>query len=158
MLNNNAQVVEWDDSKLKEIEEAKVKYQQARREHRRITTLEGTPVEGFRANLLAFRILQPELSETQFTVRLINDTGDELLIWDSIVKSEVAEAGKVFTEYLEKGWKAYAVTPDGKLGQRIVKFDAALEEVHFADKKTLKLDAFVKSFKQVQVLPKTRKA
>lgn len=158
MLNNNAQVVEWDDSSLKQIEEAKKLYQQARREHRKITTIGGEIIEGFRANLLAFRIESPELSDTQFSVRLVNDTGDELLIWDSKVKDEIGEAARVFAEYLEKGWKAYAVSPEGALGQRIVRFDASLEEVSFADKRTLKLEAFVKTFKQVQVLPKTWKA
>jgi hypothetical protein len=157
-MNDNTCVVEWDDMNMKEIEEAKKLYQKARREGRKIVDMAGAVIEGFKASLRGFRIMEKALSSTQFSMRIINDTGDELVVWDSNVKKEIREAGKLFEKYLSDGYKAYAVKDDGSLGGRITKFDADLEEISFSDKQKQSVSRFAESFGKVQMLPKTRKA
>lgn len=157
-MNGNTLVVEWDDSKLKEIEDAKTIYRQARQAGRVIVDMVGNTIDGFKSSLKSFKVLEKALSETQFSMRIINDTGDELVIWDSNIKKEVKEAGKLFEKYLNKGWKAYAINDDGTKGIRIVSFDADLEEVVFDDKTSINIKKFAESFGKVQLLPKTRAA
>lgn len=157
-MNGNSMVVEWDDSNFKEIEEAKALYIKARKEGRKIFDMAGELVEGFKTTLKGFRIAEKEMSDTQFAVRFIDDSGDDRVIWDSSVKKEVREAEKRFTEYLDKGWRAYAVESNGDRGRRITKFDAKVEEISFADGKVMSLLRFAQAFGSVQVLPKTRKA
>jgi len=148
----------WDDSKLKEIEQAKALYRQARKDGRKIVDLKGGVVEGFRSNLLGFRILEKEYTNSQFSLLVVNETGDELVVWDSSVKKEVKEAAKLFAKYLDKGCKAYAVEPDGDKGRRIMSFDADLEEITFQDKGVMSISGFAKAFGKAQILPKTRRA
>ena len=157
-MNGNTLVVEWDDSNLKEIEDAKTIYRQARQAGRIIVDMVGGTIGGFRASLKAFKVLEKALSDTQFSMRIINETGDELVIWDSNIKKEVNEASKLFEKYLKKGWRAYAINDDGTTGIRIVSFDSDLEEVIFDDKTSINIKKFAESFGKVQLLPKTRAA
>lgn len=154
--------VEWDTNNAKQTEQYKKFYQKARNAGRKILC----PNDG-KSALGSFReVLQrggfvvgpPELTEGQFFMRLYNQTGDTRLIWDSGRPNEVQEAAKLFAEYLEKGWRAFAIDTKGnKTSRRIYGFDPKLEEVYFDDKKTVKerLRDFVTSFKEIQMTPKS---
>ena len=157
-MNGNTMVIEWNGSNKREVEEAKTLYRSARKEGRIIVDMAGAIVQGFKASLLGFCIMEKALSDTQFSMRIINETGDQLVVWDSNIKKEVKEAEKLFTEYLGKGWKAYAINQNGDRGRRITHFNAELEEVTFDDKEKMSISKFAESFGKVQMLPKTRAA
>lgn len=129
--------IEWDDSNIKEIEEAKTKYREAKQCGRVITLDSGERVESFRSYYKCIIIKESEMTETQFSGRFHDETGDRRLIWDAAIPEEIQEAAKLFDEYLERGWRAYTVTKDGRRGKRIYGFDPNTMEVFF-DEKTLK--------------------
>jgi hypothetical protein len=156
-LDNITTNVAWDPRNRKEVDEAKAIYITARSQNRRITNSEGTPIELFSPDLGEIRILETELKEGEIAARIIDETGDRRLIWDSKDPRQIVECETEFNKYLTKGWKAYAVDRNGKKGRRVYAFDAAREEVYFDDKKTIKerLDTFIKEFGSFQVLPAT---
>lgn len=148
--------VEWDDSSLDEIDEAKSLFIQARLKNRRVVDEQGNPVASFRPALELFFIEATDLSETQFAMRIFDETGDRRLIWDSRDPDQIKEAAKNFDEMTKKGWKAYAIDSEGNHGRRIHRFDADTEEVYFDEKDTRsKLQDFVKKFKEIKVVPRT---
>jgi len=156
MMNFAPMLLEWDSSKLREVEDAKVIYRQAKAEGRRIEDLIGNPVEFFKPSLHGIRILAKELKDSQFRMRILNEKGDETLIWDSLDSAEVKESAKIFKEYLDKGWRAFAISSDGKIKKRLHSFDAELEEVVFEENKYReKLNNFVKKFTEIKLLPRT---
>jgi hypothetical protein len=179
-MNSNAMRIEWDESSLKEIEEAKDLYRKAKSEGRLIETLDGQPVESFRPWLKGIVIREVQLQPTEFAVRILDETGDRRLIWNAADPEQVKEASDIFKKYLEKGWKAYMIDHSGKRGRRIYGFDSETQEVFFDEKSALekltsfatkikseapakkteksnsaKLADFVKTFKNVALLPKT---
>jgi len=159
-LNYGNLLVEWDDNSLKEVEEAKKIYQKARLQQRLIVNLNGTPIEFFHPSLLGFEIRGKALNEGQFSVRILNEKGDETLIWDSNDPQEIAEAAAKFSSYLNKGWTAYAVSPDGRFKRKIKFFDSATLEITFQEpgkEKSFKekLSSFVGKFPALTMLPKT---
>jgi len=149
--------VEWDPKNKKEIEESKKIYQQAKKEYRKIVDLDGQPISCFKPELLRFLIKAIELKEGQFELRFFDETGDRRLIWDSKSRGEIKEASKIFEDYIKKGWRAYAISKDGKLKNRIRSFNADTEEIIF-DEESLKntFKEFVKTFTEVKMLPATR--
>jgi len=151
--------LDWDQNNRKEVERAKLKYQQARKENREIIfTNTGKPVPCFKPEHEEYTVLKQALSPTQFEMRFFDETGDRLLVWDSADPLEVQDAAKMFQDYIDKGWRAYAVGENGKKTKRIFSFDPNTEEVHFDEKKSVleKLKDFSKTFKQIQVVPPTR--
>jgi len=164
-MNLAPMIVEWDDNLPKEVEDAKKVYQAARAQQRTITTLEGALIEHFHPRLLGFRIEGPSLASNQFAARFFNETGDETLVWDSSDSKEVKEAAERFTKYLNKGYRAFAVSADGALKRQITHFNADLEEITFVEVRsqatfTEKVKDFIKAFAPlpapvVQVLPPT---
>lgn len=149
--------VEWDSSNRKEVEERKKIYQQARKENRKITTLDGESVTCFKPGLEGLLIHSPELKDSQFRMIVLDETGDRRFMWDSMDPHEVLEAAQIFEKYIKKGWIAYAVDKKGNKGQRIYKFNARHEEVFFDEEGlNIKLKNFVKKFKEIKMLPKTR--
>lgn len=160
-MNNAPLIVSWDENKPKEVEEAKKLYQKARKELREIVDLEGRVLEYFSPLLGGFEIKGKQLSSTQFSMRILNETGDETIIWDASQEKEVREAAKLFSSYLERGWEAFAISEDGSRKRRIKRFNAELQEITFTDVTSEKefkstLSKFVDKFKQIQMLPKTR--
>ena len=107
----------------------------------------------------------------------IDDTGDRRLVWDLREQAQVLEASQLFSGYLDKGWRAYAIDAEGNKRRRIRSFNAEKEEIlfeeltsneiltNFADKmkkdipkpevKTSKLSRFVEAFKQTLLVPRT---
>ncbi len=158
-IPNHEFLIDWDSSNKKEIEKAKLKYQQARREKRNILFTDTLiPVPCFKPEHESYLVKKSILSESQFEMRIFDETGDRLLVWDSKDQLEVRDAYKMFKEYLDKGWRAYAVGDNGKKTKRIFNFDPETEEIHFDESKSIseKLSKFVKSFKEIQMTPRTR--
>ena len=133
-MNNNAMRVEWDDNIPKEVEEAKSLYIKARQESRSLSLLDGTLLKSFRPYHQAFIIKESEMSDTQFSVRFHDKTGDRRLIWDTSCPEEVLDAQKHFEDYLSKGWRAYTTNKDGKKGRRIYGFNPNSLEIFFDEK------------------------
>ena len=157
MLSPHNLRIEWDPRNKKEIEEAKKKYQEAKLENREIVLDDGTPVMCFKPEYASLLIKSQRLDESQFEMRMFDETGDRLVMFDSRNIDEIKNASKLFEEYIKKGWRAYAIGEKGKKTQRLFKFDADAQEIHFDEKGTKeRLQNFVKSFKQVQLTPKTR--
>lgn len=156
-LHNSQLRVEFDPRKRKQVDEAKQRYIQARREGRAILRAnDGVPVNSFADVGDGFIIAEAEVGEGCLAMHFIDDSGDQRIIWDLRDKKQVAEAAKKFNEYVAKGWKPYAIDRKGKRGRRIFGFDAHEEEVIFEDKTTKeKLVDFVKKFAEVKVLPRT---
>lgn len=177
MLNTSQLRIEWDPEDKKQIENAKSYYIKAKKEFRIIVDLKDTPVEHFKPSLEGFIIKEVQTNVNEFAMRIYDETGDRRYMWDSTDISQIKEAAKLFNEYIAKGWKAYAIEASGKKRRRIFEFDASKEELVFQDissteimekfdKKAIELDSkhsmtskeklekFVKSFKQINVLPK----
>jgi hypothetical protein len=156
MLNNNKMRVEWDQTSKKEVEEAKTKYRQARQEHRKMLKLDGEELLCFRPDLGGFFICEKQLKEGQFAARIIDDSGDRRLVWDSNDHREVEEAFKTFQDYIDKGWRAYAVGEDGQKGRRIHRFSADRQEVFFDETGVgTKIRDFIDKISEVRLAPKT---
>ncbi len=177
---NQALRVEWDIRSKAQVEEGKSHYRKARLQGREITDLSGTPIRSFRSDLGGILIREIVL-EAGLGLRILDETGDRRLIWDSKDPDQKKETMKLFNEYLAKGWKAYEVDASGKKGRRIYGFDENAEEIFFDERsaaeklnafatavaddaqqaeflgktKTEKLESFVKKFKEVVMLPKT---
>lgn len=168
--------VEFDPCVRKEVEEAKRIYQKAKREGRIILSLGlravrhfGECVEGFVVQATAVRL-------HEFAMRIFDESGDRRVIWDARDPAQIAEAARLFQSYLDRGWKAYTVEPDGTLAHRIRHFDADTEEIVYDDTPTQaklhalaaaiparpapatsrqRLAAFVEACREVHLLPAT---
>lgn len=151
-------IMQWDTDNKKDIEQAKDIFRTAKYQNRLLENDKGDVIEHFAdvVNRGYFRIraFTPE-RETIVSLRIINEKGDETIFWDAVDKQQVKEAADKFTDYLGKGWKAYAVTDAGKKHRRIFEFNAEFEEITFEEGFKTKLQDFVKSFKTVKMLPKT---
>ena len=126
--------VEWDDADKKQIEDVKKIYQYARQKNRTITDINGNVLDAFHPSLKGFIIKQVELKDSEFAVRVLDETGDRRLIWDSDDPQQVAEAIKLFDDYLSRGWRAYSVNHDGTKRRRILGFNQDTLEVLFIEK------------------------
>jgi len=178
MLNNSAMIIEFDDMDKSEVETAKEYYRKARQEGRIITDRDGNTISHFKSSLLGFVIKEKELKENEFAVRVFDETGDRRLIWNMADPDQVKEASNLFKQYIDKGWRAYTVDDKGKSRRRILSFDLEKQEILFEEKpvKTIvenfvesvkqqtkevmetkieKIDNFIKSFKNVKLVPRT---
>ncbi len=64
--------------------------------------------------------------------RILNQKdGDKRLIWNRMNMGDIAEAEKMFNEFVKQGLAAYNVVPGGKSGSRMERFDPTAEEVIF---------------------------
>jgi hypothetical protein len=175
-MHNATMLVEFDRRSRRQVEDAKSKFIQAKRHGRQVLTVDGQPLQTFSEVHDGFKIVEVELARDHFALRIFDDSGDRRLIWDARDPDQITEATRLFNDYVRRGWKAYAVTPDGTLSHRIRAFDAETQEVHFDDTPTTKklddftkaippravpttlrqkLAEFAKSFKEVHLLPKT---
>ena len=156
MLNNAALQVDWDVDNKKDTEAAKSIFMQAKKENRTLVTEDTKVINHFSeiVHIGAFKVLESLLTEQQILMRILNEKGDETIIWDSLLKKEVKEAEDVFHKYIDKGWKAYAIQFDGTRGRRIKTFRPTMEEISFSDEK-LSLKEFRAKFNKIEVLPST---
>lgn len=176
-MHNSAIRIMWDDNDRKQVEDAKVQYQAARKAGRRITDINGKAIDTFKPSFLELIIQEKELKENELAVRVFDETGDRRLIWDMSDQDQVKDAAKLFNEYLAKGWRGYTVDASGATRRRIHKFDIDQQEIVFEEKefksiiadftsaikneikevamKTEKIASFVKCFSETKLVPKT---
>lgn len=157
-LSNHAMRIEWDGNDRKQTEDAKTYYRQARMEGRRITNHKGEDVQAFRSDLQTIVICQTELKDGEFSMHILDETGDRRLIWRADRPEEVNEAAEIFDSYVKKGWKPYGVRRDGTKSARVRRFDPKAQEIYFDDDPKAKGESFknfIKSFTEVRMLPKT---
>jgi len=158
-LNAQAMEIAWNPNNKKEESESKVWFQKAQAELRNMIDQDGKEVAHFIdvKNTGMFVIKEISLTDEDKTaIRILNEEGDETRYWKASDPDQVKEAEKIFTEYLVKGWKAYAVKADGSKGRRIRKFDATKEEIVFHEGAAMKLKEFAKTFKKTEMIPATR--
>lgn len=156
MLHGARINVGFDPNHIRQIDEAKKKYIQARHENREIFDLNGNVVSLFPRNDSGFIIGEKILNTTQLAIRTFDGTGDQRLIWNMSDPFQIKEAAKKFKECVEKGWKPYAIKNNGNIGQRVISFDAKKEEILFKDKTTKqRLKDFSSKFKEIKMMPKT---
>lgn len=154
---HNADInISFNPLKIREVDEAKLKFMEALRLGRKVLDEFGSPLERFDCNKGSFIIRAVETGEDEISMRIFDKTGDRRLIWNWNDPAQIKEAMTLFKEYSAKGWKGYAVGRDGKKGQRVYGFDPSTHEIIFDEKGTReKLANFVKKFSEVKLLPKT---
>lgn len=175
-------IVLWDSMNKKQIDDAKTHYRNARQEGRIITNLDHITIDHFDPNSDGFIIKQAELAETEFAMRILDETGDRRLIWNASDPDQVKECVALFDEYIAKGWRCYSIDANGNTRRRIHRFDIDREEVFFEEKtskeiignfaeivkkektdkstnekilKSEKIINFIKSFKNTKLIPRT---
>jgi hypothetical protein len=113
------QVVTWDPNSYDQVMEA----------HKRISSLIDKGFELDNGADGEARLTPPKKDPHIGVFRILNQNGDDRVIWDRREPSEVKEAYKKFKELLTKGYVAYAATSDGRKGHKITEFDPGLEEI-----------------------------
>lgn len=151
------QRIEFDPRNRKQTDEAKTKYIAAKADGRSVLHPEsGARIERWADVRDGFVVAEPETQPHELALRILDDTGDQRIVWDLRDKKQIEEAKRKFDELVSKGWKPYAIDRNGNKGRRIYAFDAVKEELIFDDKTTkVKLKDFASKFKRVEVLPKT---
>lgn len=148
--------VSFNPARLKQVDEAKTKYIQARQEGRIITDLDGKELDTFPIGADGFIITEKVMPENYLATRFFDETGDRRIFWDINSPNQIKEAHDLFQQYMDRGWKAYAMARDGDKGRRIFQFDGIQGEIWFDDKGTKeRLKDFAAKFREVRVLPKT---
>lgn len=61
--------------------------------------------------------------------RVLSEKGDDRIVWDRRIPAQVKEAFQKFTDFLKKGYAAYATLSTGRKGHKIESFDPGLEEI-----------------------------
>lgn len=152
--------IEFDFRNKKETEWAKEQYRKARIEKRIIQNENYQEIQAFREALGCFLIKEVAVVAHQISGRVYDDTGDRRIIWDFRDPFEIQDAEKLFNEYVNnKGYRAYGIDRAGHKDKtkRIYNFNSSLEEIIIDETNVkLKLQDFVKSFGEIQLLPKTR--
>jgi len=155
-LHKAENIVSWDSKSLRQIDEAKAKYVQAKNENRRVTDLDGNVLSRFNPNLGDIKICEADMPDGHFAMRILDETGDRRLVWNSRDPDQIKEASELFEKHIKAGGRAYAIKRDGSKGFRIHGFNARDEEIVIDEKGTReKLRDFAKLFKEVKMLPKT---
>lgn len=75
------------------------------------------------------RLLPPGRSPHQILFRILTDNGDDRLVWDRRVASEVEDAAQRFRDLLARGYRAFCAKANGLKGHAIELFDPSLEEI-----------------------------
>lgn len=161
--------VSWDSNSLKQADEAKSIYQQMRLTQRRIIDENDKSVQSFRevASFGFFKVLAAVLNDDELAFRILDNTGDQRLIWNLKNPNQVAEAKERFEKHIKSGGRAYAIFRDGSKAHRIKSFLEEREEVILEDKtpsgskapKVVEVKSvlrdFVKRIYEVKLVPKT---
>lgn len=156
-LHQTSLAIGFNPLSKKEVDEAKTKYIQAKKEGRNILSMDTrSPLARFPLNDGGFIIDSSPVAEGSIAVHFIDGSGDQRIVWDMRDKAQIKECAIKFKEYVDKGWKPYAINKDGSRGRRIFSFSASSEEIIFEDKTTReKLSKFSEKFKEIKVLPRT---
>ena len=117
----------WDSKNLKQIDEAKSKIRQYRAKGYQIVKADGSPLIRFHPSIE--EVIVKFKKTTQRMMKILNNTGDDRIIWDKDDGQEAKEAKAKFEELIKKGYKAYSVDVNGQKNRRIEEFDVDAEEI-----------------------------
>jgi len=120
--------ITWDRARLKEIDEAKVMILKYKRMGYPVLKEDGTEMERFDPFLEEVLIKAQRIMGKK-TLKILNEHGDERLVWDMNNGREAKEAKKKFLDYISKGYKAYSVDAEGRKNRRIEEYDVEAEEI-----------------------------
>lgn len=118
----------WDSMRLKEVDEAKSRIMQLKRQGHPVFLADGiTPMERFSSQLEEVVVKAKKL--TKSILKILSEEGDTRLTWDRENGNEALEAKKKFTDLLKQGYTAYSVDVNGKKNRKIEEFDVDAEEI-----------------------------
>jgi len=118
----------WDPRSLREIDEAKSIVLGFKREGYVITLADGeTPMDKFLPELAEVIVQARKI--TQKIMKILNNKGDERIVWDKDDGPEAMMAKERFKDLLKKDYKAYSVDVKGKKNRSIEEFDVDAEEI-----------------------------
>lgn len=70
----------------------------------------------------------PPRSAYQGVLRIMSQNGDDRIVWDRRMPTQIREAYDRFKELLRKGYRAYAILADGARGHELFEFDPMVQE------------------------------
>lgn len=76
-----------------------------------------------------FRLFPPPKNPNCSLLRILNENGDDRIVWDQTNAKEVRDAAKEFNRYIKNGYSAYTCQSDGSRGHRIDQFDPFASEI-----------------------------
>jgi len=117
----------WDSRKLKEVDEAKATIRGYRSKGYLITKADGTPLDKFIPSLEEVVVKAQKVAKR--VMKILNEKGDERLVWDKENGKEAKEAKAKFEDLIAKGYTAYSVDSSGKKNRKIEEFDVDAEEI-----------------------------
>ncbi len=120
-------IIPWDSSHLKQIDEAKKEYRKYKKLGYIITKMDGTILERFDSALEEIIIKAQKTAKR--VMKILNDHGDERLVWEKEDGRQAKEAKSRFVKLIADGYKAYSVDRNGKKNRRIEEFDIDAEEI-----------------------------
>lgn len=101
------------------------------------TVLEFSPIRGGQKKRLETELQKLEDGDQlngRFCFRIMNENGDDRLVWDSSSMAELREAKKAFVELVKQGMTPYRVGVNGEATSEVMReFDPKAEEVIFMD-------------------------
>jgi len=121
------QRIVWDSKSLKQIDEAKEIVMRYKRKGHEILLASGAKMEKWSSQYEEVIIKANKVLKR--TMKILSQSGDDRIVWDSEDGREAKEAKKKFVELLEKGYKAYSVDLNGQKNRRITEFDVEAEEI-----------------------------
>jgi len=120
--------VVWNSNHLKQIDEAKAKVIHYLKKGYQIVTVSGEKVEKFRPALEEV-IIKAEKIVGKRVLKILNEKGDERLVWNKDNGKEAMDAKKKFLEFVKKGHTAYSLDATGQKKRKITEFDVDSEEI-----------------------------
>ena len=100
-----------------------------------LTVLEFSPIRGGTKTRIETELQKLEDSDQlngRHCFRIMNENGDDRLVWDSGSMAELKAAKKAFIDLVKKGMTPYRVGVNGKASSEVMQeFDPKAEEVIF---------------------------
>jgi chlorite dismutase len=118
----------WDSKKLKEVDEAKAEYRKYRAQGYEIQKPDGTIIDRFMPYLEELIVKAKKICNLH-VMKILNDKGDERLVWDKENGKQAKEAKVKFEELLGKKYMAFSVDTQGNKNRKIEEFDVDAEEI-----------------------------
>lgn len=121
------QRIVWDQSKMKEIEQAKKMIMSYKRKGYEILKSDGTLMERFSPFLEEVIVKVQNIAKS--VMKILTDEGDERLVWDRDNGREAKQAKKRFLDLIKQGYTAFSVDLDSQKNRKIKEFDVDAEEI-----------------------------
>lgn len=117
----------WNKFNKKEVEQAKKTLMEFKRKGYELLKPDGKIMERFSPILEEVRVLTKGVAKS--VMKILDDTGDERIVWDKDNGREAKQAKKKFLELLKKGYTAFSVDHQSEKNRKITEFDIDAEEI-----------------------------